>query len=1310
MNFLKMFGKKAAVKLAGKAMGRGKGGNENIGSMIIMILLIVIAIIFILIMLIISVFNFYVCKWTFGLVNKDACKKSDDPTVNEKALEEAITEEELDDLVKQAIKARIQANEKVDADVRGENYGENFVLPDSNFATTCGPYQGEFSEYINQSASEFNVDPQLVAAIIKQESNFNPRAQSPVGAIGLMQMMPATAAWLGVKDPWDPAQNIHGGTKYIRKMLDMYNGNVDIALAAYNAGPGNVDKHGGIPPFKETQNYVVKVTGYYKEFSAGASNCTSGGGELTWNDETSGKITSSDLEVVFSGYLGSQNLGTHILKYAKQYNIDPALMAAIASHESGGSGSDYKAKPPFNNITGIKCASVASQNKFGFSCRQGTGSIVWSSFPSLEKNMEYLAYLMKSYMDGGLTEVATIQQKYCPISDAGCETWQPSINKKIDQIYKKAGISGKAKETANSSAVLVEEATGNEAAVVETAGSAVISEISDGVFPMEKGTYDPFDDTWGAGRTFGGDRTHEGNDIMAKTGVRLYSAVDGKVTQKRWRELGGYTLMIESNGYSLYYAHMIKYEPGIKEGDQVKKGQPIGYVGDTGYGPEGTRGKFAPHLHFGIYKGSTAVNPFATLKHWEAGGGPRMNGDTVVEKAQEVIKENGGLNGASNFCAKTTEKGYAGKNPCRNFVELVFKKVDKEIGGSPSKQFSFTEGRTIQEGTTTDFAVDEERMAPGDVLFFGEVVTSANAEELVKSHPNLYVKSADGTVKKVEESAIYVGTEGSKPMMLIIDNGNVIRRVALSDASYTNRLIAVKRFVDASGENTSTPGLNGFDKGILSAEEEAMIHLRALFQTDFYALAGSGLKEVHTDEKDTQENRLKQKIAQQPENDKIVKERYKDTEVEKTWLMIKQLRKRYEKNSSSIWGKLFPRDVGKDAVNKKVYEKWTLEEEVMNLRFYVAKCYLAGDKSKFFAKNDEPCKFINDLYKEALIMNGQEPVDYIILEEQGTLQHIVRRTTITYSCTPIQTSEEVGETSSEERAIVADLLGTNEASVQETGIIDWFLDTFFVQPRSEDTVVIGDKNQNCGAGYTLTSSSVTRDEIKFKLLIDDVLYNFEQFSLMVPGKNLNDGETYQEWIDYYLKEGYKDFGVEVGEGFGGSLGEGVALPISGDFQIPFLPTDGGGRWKITSEPGYRNIPIGSKDHKGTDIAFDHGAPGVNADGSGPTIRAMGDGKVILSRRYAGYGNAVMIEHPNGWVSVYGHMLRLPPVKVGEQVKRGDPIGQVGSTGNSTGPHLHIEFCTNGTSCINKTNVKEFIDLPKKGVYARNYEGYQSYFK
>ena len=126
----------------------------------------------------------------------------------------------------------------------------------------------QYDGLIARAANRYGVDPALVKAIICKESRFNPRAQSEAGARGLMQMMPDTARGLGVKDPFNPEQNVTAGTRYIGQLLKRYRGNERLALAAYNAGPGNVAKYGGVPPFAETQNYVTKVNQFRHQYAA----------------------------------------------------------------------------------------------------------------------------------------------------------------------------------------------------------------------------------------------------------------------------------------------------------------------------------------------------------------------------------------------------------------------------------------------------------------------------------------------------------------------------------------------------------------------------------------------------------------------------------------------------------------------------------------------------------------------------------------------------------------------------------------------------------------------------------------------------------------------------------------------------------------------------------------------------------------------------------------------------------------------------------------------------------------------------------
>lgn len=124
----------------------------------------------------------------------------------------------------------------------------------------------EIDRLVQTNAEQWNVDPALVKAIIANESGFNAHATSDVGAQGLMQLMPGTANDLGVTNAYDPAQNVWGGTRYIKGLLDRFGGDVRKAVAAYNAGPGAVEKYGGVPPYAETQNYVQNVLASYQKY------------------------------------------------------------------------------------------------------------------------------------------------------------------------------------------------------------------------------------------------------------------------------------------------------------------------------------------------------------------------------------------------------------------------------------------------------------------------------------------------------------------------------------------------------------------------------------------------------------------------------------------------------------------------------------------------------------------------------------------------------------------------------------------------------------------------------------------------------------------------------------------------------------------------------------------------------------------------------------------------------------------------------------------------------------------------------------
>jgi hypothetical protein len=156
-------------------------------------------------------------------------------------------------------------------------------------------YFTRYSSIIKKAASKYKLDHNLVSAVVQVESQFNPRAVSRTGAVGLMQLMPSTARQLGVLDSYDPSQNIEGGTKYLRYLVERFNGDVTFALAAYNSGPLNVEKYGKVPPFKETERYIKKIYSIYKG-KRKINLSASGGNSIR-------RITLDDGSVVYTDYL-----------------------------------------------------------------------------------------------------------------------------------------------------------------------------------------------------------------------------------------------------------------------------------------------------------------------------------------------------------------------------------------------------------------------------------------------------------------------------------------------------------------------------------------------------------------------------------------------------------------------------------------------------------------------------------------------------------------------------------------------------------------------------------------------------------------------------------------------------------------------------------------------------------------------------------------------------------------------------------------------------------------------------------------------
>jgi soluble lytic murein transglycosylase-like protein len=145
--------------------------------------------------------------------------------------------------------------------------GPTEAAPSGAMPATIGSAQ--FDSAVADAASQNSMDPNLVKSVIQQESAFNPKAVSSCGAMGLMQLMPETAKALGCGDAFDPVQNIQAGTKYLKSLMDRFHGDTSLALAAYNAGAGAVEKYNGVPPFAETQNYVKNILANYQAYKRG---------------------------------------------------------------------------------------------------------------------------------------------------------------------------------------------------------------------------------------------------------------------------------------------------------------------------------------------------------------------------------------------------------------------------------------------------------------------------------------------------------------------------------------------------------------------------------------------------------------------------------------------------------------------------------------------------------------------------------------------------------------------------------------------------------------------------------------------------------------------------------------------------------------------------------------------------------------------------------------------------------------------------------------------------------------------------------
>lgn len=174
------------------------------------------------------------------------------PTVSHAQIERSVGEDGIIDLSN-------KDGKKTRRDKKG---GNPVVMPHMN----AGANATRFDEHIREAARLYRLPEALIRAVIKVESNFDPRAVSHANAHGLMQLIPATAERMMVTDIFDPRQNILGGARYLRVLANTFNGNLELTLAGYNAGEGAVARYGGIPPYPETQHYVAKVTQYYHQY------------------------------------------------------------------------------------------------------------------------------------------------------------------------------------------------------------------------------------------------------------------------------------------------------------------------------------------------------------------------------------------------------------------------------------------------------------------------------------------------------------------------------------------------------------------------------------------------------------------------------------------------------------------------------------------------------------------------------------------------------------------------------------------------------------------------------------------------------------------------------------------------------------------------------------------------------------------------------------------------------------------------------------------------------------------------------------